>query len=167
MATCSCPLPDPGAGLGWLLGDWEKGREIPVGKTGSLCFATHEEGLASRKGKWKYSGRSCGAASVSAASLYLRKQVRFPGMSGLGRGIARIAAYRYHPGRRVQRGGGPGVSPRVPRNWESAVCLPPYPPLYFPRTPLPSILFGVMKMYPNWIVVIVTQLNKFTRDYQI
>ena len=71
------------------------------------------------------------------------------GVWGLGRGIARIAAYRYHPGRRVQRGGGPGVSPRVPRNWGSAACLPPYQPLYFPRTPLPSILFGVMKMYPN------------------
>lgn len=88
------------------------------------------------------------------------------GLWGLRRGIA---AYRYRPERWVQRGGGLGVSPRVPRNWESAICLLSYPPLCFPWTPLPSVLFGVMKMYLNWVVVMVmvTQLNKFARDHQI
>lgn len=57
IATCSCPLLGPGAGRGWLLGDWEKGREIPVDETGSLCFSTHGEGLASEERKVKVIGQ--------------------------------------------------------------------------------------------------------------
>lgn len=53
LAPCSFPFAGPRASQGTLLEDWEKGRELPVAKTGSLCFVAPSKGWASEERKAK------------------------------------------------------------------------------------------------------------------
>lgn len=140
-ATCSCPFPGSG-GQGSLLEDGENSREMPVGETGSLCFATCSEGQASGEKKsesiWSRSCRKL--KTVPAASLHLRPDTcEVPGALGGGGGFCRLD----QPGEGCAWGGGIGVQPQGP--WEGtgnipSVCFPTY--FYFPRTCPASLHLG-------------------------
>lgn len=140
-ATCSCPFPGSGS-QGSLLEDGENSREMPVGETGSLCFATCSEGQASGEKKsesiWSRSCRKL--KTVPAASLHLRPDTcKVPGHLGEVGG----SAIRTSLGRGVWKGGGIGVQPQGP--WEGtgnipSVCFPTY--FYFPRTCPASVRLG-------------------------
>lgn len=77
----------PRASQGTLLEDWENGRELPVAKTGSLCFAPPSKGWASEERKVKvFLSRSGRSACSLAPPLETREILRVPGDLSWGEG---------------------------------------------------------------------------------
>lgn len=85
-AICSFPFHQSrGWALGSLLEDGENSREMPVGETGSLCFATCSEGQASGEKKsesiWSTSCRKLKTVH-EPPSISVQTLVRFLGCLG-------------------------------------------------------------------------------------
>lgn len=144
MARC-CARSDQG--LVWGGSQETEKRGQRCNWANKVCSHTRRAWL--QKGKVKVPRAVQQAASWGVCSTPLPGEIP-RGMWGLGGGLQGITADWYHPGRRSTEGGGGPGSALGPRNWESAVCLPPPP--YFCISPgllFPFYTFGVMKNVPK------------------
>lgn len=131
-----------------------------------LCHMQWGPGFR-RKEKWKYLEQIVQEAEDSACCLPPSPSRHLWGSRG-HLGEVGSAAIWISLGRAGQEGGGIRVQPQGP--WEGAgnlpsICMLPYP-LLFAQDLFSFCNFGGMKMFPNWSMVMVIQLNKFTRNHQ-